>query len=790
MFRTLFLFVTALVTIGASAPANVFLIQGARVFDGEKLLGQKDVLIRAGKISAIAPHLKAPPDAELVNGAGKTLIPGLMDGHVHVFPGAQEDALRFGVTTVFDMYSRADPATIATWRKQRSSYGPRRAADTFTAGIGATPPGGHPTEMGDKANPPPTLADGDDPDEFMRARVARGSDYIKIIQDNGARGDEPAILPAFSPDRLRKVIAAARRTKKLVVIHVEKADDARIAVDAGVDALEHAVCDRPISDELIATMKQRHVVQTATLATFAGLAGMPYAADLAREPDVAPFLSDRQRGAMTFAWPKPRPRDFEIAMENVGREVRAGVTMVAGTDSPNPTTAFGPSLHLELELLTRAGLTPAQAINAATAAPADFFGLHDRGRIAPGLRADLVLVNGDPTRDITATRRIARIWKNGYAVVREPASAAAAPVEHTAAQSSAAKAAPGAPPRSEPANAAGLPLEDGEGSAVATRLANELVDNFVFRANAEDYAAMLRKNAAAGRYDTGTRGHLAKTLTDDMQAVHKDGHLHVMLRSSETEANQDSNAPPEGFPALIQSAKTIAPGIGYIRFTAFLGTDEEMAGVRKWLAANRNAKTLIIDLRNHHGGGISEQDAIFSYLFAKATPLLKMTASKTSLDRGDFPFEPSRALTIEVAGDRVIATHSAVPGEDTPLRRAKVYLLVSNASTSAAEHFALALKSTARAILIGEATAGANHFGGDEALNDHFSVWMPVGRTYDIRTGKDWEGAGVAPDIAVDPRQALVVALEKAGLSHAEAVKLDSQEVPVEPVHKEKLRAR
>ena len=76
------------------------------------------------------------------------------------------------------------------------------------------------------------------------------------------------------------------------------------------------------------------------------------------------------------------------------------------------------------------------------------------------------------------------------------------------------------------------------------------------------------------------------------------------------------------------------------------------------------------------------------------------------------------------------------------------------------------MKSTGRATLIGEATAGANHFGGPWPLNDHFAVWMPVGRTYDIKTGKDWEGDGVAPDIAVDPKQALVIALEKAGVGH------------------------
>jgi hypothetical protein len=342
--------------------------------------------------------------------------------------------------------------------------------------------------------------------------------------------------------------------------------------------------------------------------------------------------------------------------------------------------------------------------------------------------------------------------------------------------------------------AASLPLEAGEGRAVAQKLADQLIASFVFRDKAEDYAAMLRKNVAAGRYDQGTRGELAKLLTDDLLAVHKDGHLHVMLaeptEAGDGDGHHGQDGPPKGFPPLIQSAKTIAPGVGYIRFSGFFGTPQEIAGVRKWLAENRDDKTLIFDLRNHHGGGLDEQDAIFSYLFAKKMPLVKMAVSNDVYKSGAMPLESGPTLVFANEGDSMVATHSALPGEDTPLRRATVYLLVSNRTASAAEHFALALKSSGRATLIGEPTAGANHFGGGQDINEHFAVWMPVGRTYDIKTGKDWEGAGIAPDIAVDPKQALVFALEKSGLGHAEAVKLDAQEVPAEPVHSDKLRAR
>src|SRR5689334_2735925 len=349
--------------------------------------------------------------------------------------------------------------------------------------------------------------------------------------------------------------------------------------------------------------------------------------------------------------------------------------------------------------------------------------------------------------------------------------------------------APTAAPKPAENPLASTPLDAGEGRAVALKLADELVSSFVFTDQAHAYAAMLRKNAAAGRYDTGTRGALAKLMTDDLLAVHKDGHLHVMLADGDNRPGARSG-PPKVFPPLIQSAKTIAPGIAYIRFTAFFGTDEEVAAVRKWLAENRDAKTVIFDLRNHHGGGLDEQDAIFSYLYGKKTPLVKMAVSNAVYHSRGMPLEASPTLVFASEGDKMVATHSAIPGEATPLRKAKVYLLVSNRTASAAEHFALALKSTGRATLIGEPTAGANHFGGGRPLNDHFAVWMPVGRTYDIKTGKDWEGDGISPDIAMDPKQALVFALEKAGLSHEEAVRLDAQEVPAEPVHSDKLRAR
>ncbi len=116
--------------------------------------------------------------------------------------------------------------------------------------------------------------------------------------------------------------------------------------------------------------------------------------------------------------PFSKPSLTANARESVRRLHAAGIRILAGTDAPNPNTTHGASVHEELQQLVRAGLSPTESLVAATSGPAAVFGLTDRGRIAVGLRADLLLVNGDPTRRISHTRSIVAIWKNGYRIRR------------------------------------------------------------------------------------------------------------------------------------------------------------------------------------------------------------------------------------------------------------------------------------------------------------------------------------------------------------------------------------
>ena len=140
---------------------------------------------------------------------------------------------------------------------------------------------------------------------------------------------------------------------------------------------------------------------------------------LANDPAVAPYLDDRDVKQLRRTFPRKLPAtNCGYALATVKQLDAAQVPILAGTDALNPGVVHGASLHRELELLVEAGLTPERALSAATATPAARFGLTDRGRIAPGLRADLVLVEGDPTKDIRRTRAIAGVWKRGVAVDR------------------------------------------------------------------------------------------------------------------------------------------------------------------------------------------------------------------------------------------------------------------------------------------------------------------------------------------------------------------------------------
>lgn len=389
-----------------------FAIEHVRVFDGVVKLEDQTVLVENGRVAAVGKGVRAPKGAPVFDGAGRTLLPGLVDAHTHVFFDAAKDALAFGVTTELDMGTHAN--LLPGFKKKREDLSNATEADVFSAGFLATAPKGHGTEYG---LPVPTLTKPEEADAWVEARLAEGSDYIKLVYDDGSAWG--LSFPTLDRATLGAVVRAAHVRKKLAVVHIGRRRDARAAIEEGVDGLVHVFADERADDAFLKLAKERGIFVIPTLAVMESLSGST--GKVLADPDLSPFLGSTHRQTLgaSFPFSKKGSAAFETALANVRLLKAAGVPILAGTDAPNPGTAHGASVHREMELLVSAGLTPLEALRAATSLPVEKFGVPERGRVAKGMRADLVIVDGDPTENITRTRRIDAIYENGRFVARE-----------------------------------------------------------------------------------------------------------------------------------------------------------------------------------------------------------------------------------------------------------------------------------------------------------------------------------------------------------------------------------
>ena len=386
---------------------NSFVVRKARVFDGHKVIDQTDVWVEDGKIKAIGTNLKTPSDIKTIDAAGDTLLPGLIDSHTHAWGSALKEAEIFGVTTELDMFT--DVKYMQQIKKEQADGKDLDLADLRSAGTLATAPGGHGTEYGITI---PTLSSPNEAQAWVDARIAEGSDYIKIvIDDASAYGSH---RPTLDNATLKALIDAAHKRGKIVVVHIGTQKDAREVIEAGADGLAHLFADSAPEPDFAKLVAAHHAFVIPTLSVLESVSGASGGHFLATDPRLAPYLTGDDTSNLKRSFPKfSTALDEKYAEQTVAQLKAAHVPILAGTDAPNPGTSHGVSIHRELELLVRSGLTPQEALAAATSIPAKTFHLDDRGVIAPGKRADLLLVKGDPAQDITATRDIVSVWKLG-----------------------------------------------------------------------------------------------------------------------------------------------------------------------------------------------------------------------------------------------------------------------------------------------------------------------------------------------------------------------------------------
>ena len=353
-----------------SARSQKIALTNVRVFDGHRLCEPGTVVIDGAQIG------NDSAGAHEIDGQGGILIPGLIDTHVHLLhAGHLEQLSKYGVTTALDM---------AMWPVTRVNSLRAKAGttDIRSCGIPAVAPGsGHSRIPGmpDDAS----VASPADAERFVIARVSEGSDYIKIISD----------IPGHDQATLNALVTAAYKHSKLTIAHTSTSAAFAMAQAAKVDIVTHVPLDIALSDKAIELMLADHRIAIPTLTMMKAV-----------------VTGGKKPGA-----------DYAHSHESVSAMYRAGVPILAGTDANEApgvpaTVRYGESIHEELELLVDAGLSNLDALRAATSLPAKYFGLNDRGIIEPGRRADLVLLSGDPLKDIHQTRSIRRVWCGGIEV--------------------------------------------------------------------------------------------------------------------------------------------------------------------------------------------------------------------------------------------------------------------------------------------------------------------------------------------------------------------------------------
>jgi imidazolonepropionase-like amidohydrolase len=425
---------------------------GATVIDGNGGLPLPDsvVVVTDNRITAVGPSstTPVPPDAKRVDIKGKFVLPGLIDAHVHVgtsgggtaypeeftaqtFADNLRTYLIFGVTSIMDM--AANP--VLERQQEQLAKGELLGPRLFGVKYSITAPNSHPIGIFERFHilerMRPVTAQVDTPEAAREAVRKVAGDRTAGVKIYHSRSEFPGNMcldcdkEKMRPEVLAAVIDEAHKCGLRVYAHVAWPSEAREVIEAGVDVLAHPITHAESgADEVIALMAERGVKMHSTIVRIEAYYGLK----------VDPFMLDTLRGRVSDvvldSITRPRSvarmrhtaagvtgdarRIMEVTMANVRRAVKAGVTVVMGTDAGGPGGMHGVSVPREMELLNLAGLTPMQAIVAATKSAAEVIGQGASiGTIEPGKLADLIVLDDDPVRDISNIRKISAVMRDG-----------------------------------------------------------------------------------------------------------------------------------------------------------------------------------------------------------------------------------------------------------------------------------------------------------------------------------------------------------------------------------------
>ena len=457
--RTFFLIAILVFGLPLLARAEKISLVGATVInpaDG-KVLPNATIVIDGEKIERVAMGKQdAATLGKQISCAGKFILPGYIDTHVHFFQsadlftrpdGADFNAVRpyrdevawikSHLDDVFARYIRCGITSVVdvggpmwNFEVRKKANATEKAPRVAVAGPLISSVSREKLDLGD-----PPIVKIESPDQarqFVRKLADQKADLVKIwyIVDK----DQP--VEKFRPI-VRATIEESHAHKIRVAVHATELETARAAVEEGADVLVHSVVDKPVDDAFVKLLKDRHVILCPTLVVFERY-GRTFSHQLNLTPeeqewgdpdviatlDVTKIPQDKlpQRVKDALADPKAAldkiKKTYEVALPNLKKLEDNGVTIAAGTDAGNIGTIHGPALFREFQLMKEAGLTPMQILQCATVNAAKLFGGNTGahiGQIAPGYFADLVILNSDPVEDIARASDIDTVIKNGVA---------------------------------------------------------------------------------------------------------------------------------------------------------------------------------------------------------------------------------------------------------------------------------------------------------------------------------------------------------------------------------------
>lgn len=421
-------------------PSGPVLLKNATVIDGNggAPLEKTDILISEGRITGVGKGLKAGGARE-IDLTGKTVMPSLVCAHAHVgtLKGTtssaenytRENLLRhlrkyqdYGVSSVLAMGT--DRPLIFNGFRDSTEAGLLPGARLYSAGYGFNTPDPNPGSWMNLLLRP---ASPDDVPAMMDKLAAVKPTVVKIwVDDHGGNAQK------MKPEIYQAIIREAHKRNIRVAAHLFYVEDARKLTEAGIDIIAHSIRDTEVDQDLLNKMKQKNVIYIPTLSLdeyqFIYAENPEWINDpffkASLEPGVYEMLTDKAYGERIRNSPDYQRNisAFKTASINLKKIHDAGITVALGTDSGAfPVRTQGFTEHLEMELMVKAGLTPAQAItvstrNASRALLADkAFGTLEKGK-----KADLIILSGNPLTDIRNTRKIESVWKEGREVSNGP----------------------------------------------------------------------------------------------------------------------------------------------------------------------------------------------------------------------------------------------------------------------------------------------------------------------------------------------------------------------------------